>query len=163
MLRYAACLELGRGVPKDEKAALIAYEEAAQRGSSVAMNNIGQMVREGRGQGKDAAFAASWFRYVSQVARPTLACCAVQVHVGVKHMAAPDMCCPGDVMWTSSPQTILGQLWAPWLLSPLFLLTMILMPAFRCNQCTSSSWHDSALPRMDSGTCSRRLCTCYSR
>lgn len=62
MLRYAACLELGRGVPKDEEAALIAYEEAAQHGSSVAMNNIGEMVREGRGQGKDAAFAASWFR-----------------------------------------------------------------------------------------------------
>ena len=62
MLKYGACLELGRGIEQDEETALLVYEEAARLGSAVAMNNIGEMVREGRGREKDPAFAASWFR-----------------------------------------------------------------------------------------------------
>jgi hypothetical protein len=62
MLKYAACLELGRGVQKDEPAALLAYERAAAHGSAVAQNNIGQMILDGRGVQEDPMFAAKWFR-----------------------------------------------------------------------------------------------------
>lgn len=62
MLKHAACLELGRGVERDEGAALLIYERAAAHGSAVAQNNIGQMILDGRGVAEDAAFAAKWFR-----------------------------------------------------------------------------------------------------
>ena len=62
MLKHAACLELGRGVDRNEAAALLVYERAAAHGSAVAQNNIGQMVLDGRGVVEDAAFAAKWFR-----------------------------------------------------------------------------------------------------
>ena len=73
MLKYAACLELGRGIEQDEETALLVYEEAARLGSAVAMNNIGEMIREGRGRDKDATFAASWFRCVPRALLHSLA------------------------------------------------------------------------------------------
>jgi TPR repeat protein len=60
---YAGLLnDLGRGVPRDLKAARTWYERAAALGNPIAMFNIGVLFDSGVGVPRDRAVAADWYR-----------------------------------------------------------------------------------------------------
>ena len=54
--------ENGLGVEKDEKEGVKLYRKAAEKGISIAQNNLGCMYVNGRGVDKDEAEAVKWFR-----------------------------------------------------------------------------------------------------
>jgi uncharacterized protein len=52
----------GRGVRRDDVAAVNLFRKAADRGNADAQYNLGFMYQRGRGVPQDHAAAASWFR-----------------------------------------------------------------------------------------------------
>lgn len=60
---YAGLMnDLGRGIPRDSKAARTWYERAAALGNPVAMFNIGALYDSGSGVPRDHVVSADWYR-----------------------------------------------------------------------------------------------------
>src|SRR5262249_25786659 len=56
----------GRGVPRDDSAAVEWFRKAADRGDAWGEFNLGTMYRDGRGLQKDPALAQVWFQKAAQ-------------------------------------------------------------------------------------------------
>jgi len=56
----------GKGVDRDEQAALLWYETAANNGSALAMNMLGRCHELGQGCAPDATLAAVWYRNAAE-------------------------------------------------------------------------------------------------
>ena len=52
----------GRGMPKDDEAAVEWYRKAAMQGYTIAMYNLGFMYQSGRGVERDYKEAVKWFK-----------------------------------------------------------------------------------------------------
>jgi len=61
----ALMYELGLGVSKDEKEAVVWYDKAAAQGSAAAQFNLGVLYENGRGTEIDYAKANAWYRKAS--------------------------------------------------------------------------------------------------
>ena len=52
---------IGKGVPQDDKQALVWYTKAAEQGYAIAQNNLGVLYRDGKGVPQDDKQALFWF------------------------------------------------------------------------------------------------------
>ncbi|WP_168218791.1 serine/threonine-protein kinase [Limnoglobus roseus] len=67
MLLYGRCLEDGRGMGKNEAAAVAWYRQAAERGQSYAMFSLALCLENGRGVAKDEMEAMAWYRHAAEL------------------------------------------------------------------------------------------------
>ena len=61
---------MGRGVPKDDAAAVQWYRKAAERQLALAQTNLAVMLENGRGVARDDAEAVRWYRKAAEQGDP---------------------------------------------------------------------------------------------